>query len=1393
MLRARLFTAFYLGLIATSFAVFLPSSSSTALLRRVTNTSEEIINLNPSISGDGRYVAFESTGNLASDVSGNGFRAIRADLSVDPAAFARIGISRAVTPAISQDGSSIAFASNEDLVGANPDRNSEVFVFDGSILRQITSTTPSDPTTRIRDGNFQPSITDSGRIVAFASNRNLTGLNPDLNFEIVTFDTATGLFTQITNSQGTIGATDPKISGNGSHLAFIRDSGQDLASSRDLVVHQRSSGSTVTVVSNQPSLSLTYGRAISDDGLRVVYAAETLANQSQVFLFDGRSNTTIQLTFLGVRAEDVPLHPTISGDGKRITFATRRNPLGSNADRSVELFLYDVPTARLVQLTEAPAFATADVVSSLNDDGSVVAFSFPRVLSGAVSSNDLANNSEIYAPSIEPRPAFGTLTVLNGASFETEPTANRGIAPDSIAIGRGNALAILTEQAQRSTNGLFPLSLAGTSILVNGRPAQLLYVSPTQVHFVVPPETEIGTAEVVLTNSEGFQSRTSVTVRLTAPGLFTLSGDGVGDGVILNADNLLAGPFDPTSGHLRLIIFATGSRGGSQLSATILGHSVTVESLQRSRDLPGLDEIHILIPTDLRGSGKVSLTVVADNRESNPVEVTFSGSFTRDVLINELLADPPDGLAGDANHDGVRDSSQDEFIELVNTTDRDIDLSGHQLLTRGTSGTTDIPRHRFADGTVLSAGTAVVVFGGGNPDPTSNVFGGARILKASAGGLSLVNSGAIVTLRDPAGSIVTFVSYGGQTGLRGDANESLTRFPDVTGSFVLHRSASGSGGQSFSPGTRLTGSAFLPLPAILQILVSPASAVLDVREELQLTARALDQSGQDLSGVIFGWQSNNSGVVTVDSNGRALAITSGTAQIIASARGVQSTPVLLTVSTPTPTPTPSPTSSPSPTPTPSPSSSPSPDPSPSPSPTPSPSPSPSPTPTPAPSPTPTHLLVISEFRTRGPNGASDEFVELYNNSDTPIEISGWKIRGSSNSGNISTRLTIASDTVLPARGHFLATNSAGYSGSVTGDQTYSSGIANDGGIALATASDSIVDAVGMSAGSAFREGMHVAPLPGDANQSYERKPGGASGSTQDSSDNFTDFQLLTPSDPQNLSSNPTPGPSPGPSPSPSVPPSPSPGPSASPSPSPSPTPSPSPSPSPPLTKILISQVYGGGGNAGAPFRNDFIELFNSGNTTVELSGWSVQYASATGTSWSVTNLSSMSLAPGQYYLVQEASGGSAGAPLPTPDASGTIAMAATAGKVGLVGSTTALTGACPSGNSIIDLVGYGSSANCFRGVGPAPAPSNTMSSSRADNGCSDTQSNASDFASSAPSPRNTLSPLGVCSVAVSSALISAVSAALDLWSAPAERSGDGALGGVIFSVLRETSPQFLVF
>jgi predicted extracellular nuclease len=185
---------------------------------------------------------------------------------------------------------------------------------------------------------------------------------------------------------------------------------------------------------------------------------------------------------------------------------------------------------------------------------------------------------------------------------------------------------------------------------------------------------------------------------------------------------------------------------------------------------------------------------------------------------------------------------------------------------------------------------------------------------------------------------------------------------------------------------------------------------------------------------------------------------------------------------------------------------------------------------------------------------------------------------------------------------------------------------------------------------------------------------------------------------------------------------------------------------PAQAQVVVSQVYGGGGNSGAPIRSDFIELFNSGNAAVSVDGWSVQYASAAGTSWQRTDLAG-SIAPGGYYLVKQADGANTAAPaLPTPDATGTIAMASTNGKVALVSSTTSLTGACPLGAdaTIVDFVGFGGTASCFEGSGPTPTLSNTLAALRAADGCTDSDDNSGDFATGSPAPRNSASPSTDC-------------------------------------------------
>ena len=182
--------------------------------------------------------------------------------------------------------------------------------------------------------------------------------------------------------------------------------------------------------------------------------------------------------------------------------------------------------------------------------------------------------------------------------------------------------------------------------------------------------------------------------------------------------------------------------------------------------------------------------------------------------------------------------------------------------------------------------------------------------------------------------------------------------------------------------------------------------------------------------------------------------------------------------------------------------------------------------------------------------------------------------------------------------------------------------------------------------------------------------------------------------------------------------------------------------------LVVSQVYAGGGNSGATYSNDFVELFNRGSSAVDVSAWSIQYASASGTSWQVTPLAG-TVQPGRYLLVQLASAAAVGAPLPTPDVTGTTNLANSGGKVALARSATALTcgsmaGSCSAVGAVADLVGYGSATD-YEGSGAATALSNTTAALRGGDGCTDTDVNEDDLAGVTPAPRNSSTTAAPCS------------------------------------------------
>jgi DNA/RNA endonuclease G (NUC1) len=207
---------------------------------------------------------------------------------------------------------------------------------------------------------------------------------------------------------------------------------------------------------------------------------------------------------------------------------------------------------------------------------------------------------------------------------------------------------------------------------------------------------------------------------------------------------------------------------------------------------------------------------------------------------------------------------------------------------------------------------------------------------------------------------------------------------------------------------------------------------------------------------------------------------------------------------------------------------------------------------------------------------------------------------------------------------------------------------------------------------------------------------------------------------------------------------------------------------PGTARPVISQIYGAGGNSGATYKCDFVEIYNAGTAPVDLGNYAVQYCSATGSSWVATFLTG-TLQPGRYCLVQEAQGNAGTLDLPTPQVIGTINLSAASGKVALTSTRTLLTGANPLGNAaIVDFVGYGT-ADAFAGSADAPQLTATTAAARAHAGGTNTNDNAADFTACPPAPRAAAAMDAWRSRSFSAGELASATASGDL----ANPSGDG--------------------
>ena len=245
-------------------------------------------------------------------------------------------------------------------------------------------------------------------------------------------------------------------------------------------------------------------------------------------------------------------------------------------------------------------------------------------------------------------------------------------------------------------------------------------------------------------------------------------------------------------------------------------------------------------------------------------------------------------------------------------------------------------------------------------------------------------------------------------------------------------------------------------------------------------------------------------------------------------------------------------------------------------------------------------VVISEFRTNGPNGGTDEFIELFNQTSSNICIENWQLRALTGTGNEAVRATIPAGVAIGPGSHYLIANN-GYGG--TADLTYGTGIVDNGGIAIFDDNGVKIDSVGTSSTfTTYAEGTSLNPLTGNQDQSYHRSFDSGMGIYIDTDDNSSDFQIVSPSTPENSIG------------------------------------SPATCNFAPLS-VIISEVAWAGTKA--YFGDEWIELYNPGAQTIQLDGWILTNESG---SFYISFDSSDSIGSGNFFLIEHGSGNATSEP-----------------------------------------------------------------------------------------------------------------------------------------------------
>jgi uncharacterized protein (TIGR03437 family) len=584
----------------------LPRGATTAKITRLTDTGAEIKdevvkeifgNYTPTISDDGSVVAFGSTRRTFNAIAGG------------PATFTAL---------------------KEGPNNGDPDGNGEIFVLNvpGRRYSQVTVTRDVDATANftVKGFNANPHLSGNGRVLAFLSGFNFAGANAnknaDFNGEIHlhTIGDSANTVTQVTDTTGT--AIVPTLTQLGIYVV-------DGAAPMNLLP-------AFTDPLNRDGSLLVFESAGNFNSLNADKTRELWLYNSVAKSFRRITDQTVANSASPTQDElrklDYNMRPSINSTGTHITFAsvlnltpaTTSGVKADNADGSREVFRFDLAASKFRQLSFAGQSnlvldqRDAGISSYIDDTGTVTTFSFEANLLAPRAAAVAEQFQAIVRPVTVVNATESKL--VNAASFDATQVA-RG----SIVAAFGTQLANATASA---TSADLPFLLNGVSVNVDGVAARLIFVSATQVNFVVPSGVNNGDTVAFTINNNGVQSAGKVKIVDVAPGVFSLNGLGTGpsaaqcgrtspDGL---GFDLSAGPCSVGNDAQAdvLVIYGTGWQNAAGLQVKIGDQTLTPTFAGAQGSFLGFDQINVNLTKEL--ADKKDLEVVVSLPGATPID-----------------------------------------------------------------------------------------------------------------------------------------------------------------------------------------------------------------------------------------------------------------------------------------------------------------------------------------------------------------------------------------------------------------------------------------------------------------------------------------------------------------------------------------------------------------------------------------------------------------------------------------------------------------------------------------------------------------------------------------------------------------------------------------------------